>query len=53
MWLSTLKKALVYDFDNYLLIEYRAKEIISETITEDMSDLEKQVRLSTANTILL
>lgn len=46
MWLSTLKKALVYDFDNYLLIEYRAKEIISETITEDMSDLEKQVRLS-------
>ncbi len=43
---DTLKKALAYDLDYYLTIEKRAKEIISETITNEMSDLEKQVRLA-------
>ena len=43
---ETLTKALMYDIKNYLAIENKAKEIVSKTITEDMSDLEKQIRLA-------
>ncbi len=40
-----LKEALMFDYEDYVMIEERAKEILAETITDDMSDLEKQVRL--------
>ena len=41
-----LKKALFCDYEYYLEIQNKARKIISETITDDMSDLEKQVRLA-------
>ena len=43
-----LKSALVYDYEEYLAIETRAKEILNETVTAEMSDLEKEVRLAKA-----
>jgi|GEM_PF-2233936 len=43
---ETLKKALMYDYDKYVAIEKRAKEILAETITDDMTDLEKQIRIA-------
>ena len=41
-----LKKALFCDYKYYLEMQNKAKKIISENITDDMSDLEKQVRLA-------
>lgn len=41
-----LKQALVYGYDEFLTLENRAKEILQETITDEMSDLEKQVRIA-------
>ena len=41
-----LKQALMYDYEEYLEIEERAKEIVRETVTDGMSDLEKEVRLA-------
>ena len=43
---KTLKKALVSDYDSWLAIEEKAKEILDEIITDNMTDLEKQVRIA-------
>ena len=43
---ETLKKALVSDYDSWLAIEEKAKEILDEIITDDMTDLEKQIRIA-------
>ena len=40
-----LIEALMYDYEECLEIEQRAKEILSETITDDMTDLEKEIHL--------
>lgn len=43
---ADLKKALTFDYKYYLEIENKAKEVVSKTVTEDMTDIEKQVRLA-------
>ncbi len=43
---ETLKKALVSDYDTWLVVEEKAKQILDEIITDDMTDLEKQVRIA-------
>lgn len=43
---ETLRKALVSDYDTWLVIEKKAREVLRETITDDMTDLEKQIRIA-------
>ena len=43
---ESLKKALTFGYKYYLEIQNKAKEIVSETVAEDMTDIEKQVRLA-------
>lgn len=45
---ESLKDALMYNYEEYLAIETRAKEILSETVTPEMSELEKEVRIAKA-----
>ena len=41
-----MKKALFCDYQYYLEVQNKAKKIVAETVTEDMSDIEKQVCLA-------
>ena len=41
-----MKKALTESYDEYLEVQNKAKEILAKTITDDMSDLEKEVRIA-------
>ena len=43
---ETLKKALVSDYDTWLTIEQKAKDVLSETVNDDITDLEKQIRIA-------